>query len=73
MNPPAAFTYKDVSNIFFKTTDCLRFDKSGCFKEDSKYYSITRQGLDAMVYRFIDEMTVFVNLPDQLAYPNHTR
>jgi hypothetical protein len=33
---------------------------------------VTHSGLDAMVVRFIDEMTTFANLPDNLAYVNHT-
>lgn len=36
-------------------------------------YGVTHSGLDAMVVRYMDEMTTFVNLPDELAYPNHTR
>jgi len=36
-------------------------------------YGVTHSGLDAMVVRYIDEMTTFANLPDALAYPNHTR
>lgn len=36
-------------------------------------YGVTHSGLDAMVIRYLDEMTTFSNLPDSLAYPNHTR
>jgi hypothetical protein len=36
-------------------------------------YGVTHSGLDAMVIRYMDEMTTFANLPDSLAYPNHTR
>lgn len=72
-SPAAAFANQDFSNIFFLTTGCLRADQSKCYPESSTYYHITHQGLDAMVYRFIDEMTVFANLPDNMAFPNHTR
>jgi hypothetical protein len=36
-------------DIFFKTTDCLRFDKSTCFPPGDKNYQITHSGLDAQV------------------------
>lgn len=36
-------------------------------------YGVTHSGLDAMVVRYMDEMDTFNNLPDSLAYPNHTR
>lgn len=36
-------------------------------------YGVTHSGLDSMVVRYMDEMNTFANLPDELAYPNHTR
>jgi len=36
-------------------------------------YGITHSGLDAMMMRYLEEMTTFVNLPNKLAYPNATR
>jgi hypothetical protein len=38
-----------AADIFFKTTDCLRFDKSTCFPPGHKNYQITHSGLDAQV------------------------
>jgi hypothetical protein len=35
--PAAAFANQEFSNIFFKTTECLRADKSSCFPETSPW------------------------------------
>jgi hypothetical protein len=70
--PPAAFASKAFSELFFTSKACLRTDQSTCFNPDSPYYSITHQGLDAMITRFIDEIHSFAKAPDNLAYPNHT-
>lgn len=72
-SPAAAFSNKEFSNLFFKSTACLRAQQSSCFTEDSPWYAISRGGLDAMVMRFMDQLSVFANLPDSLAYANHTR
>lgn len=37
------------ADIFFKTTDCLRADKSTCYKPGDQHYQITHSGLDAQV------------------------
>jgi len=36
-------------------------------------YDITHAGLDAMVTRYINDMVVFANLPNELAFANHSR
>jgi hypothetical protein len=36
-------------------------------------YDLTHSGLDAQMIRYMQEATVMVNLPDDLAWPNHTR
>lgn len=71
--PAGAFANKEFAHLFFKTTRCLRQDQTGCFKPGTQYYEITHTGLDAMVTRFIEEMTLFSKLPDDLAYTNATR
>jgi hypothetical protein len=71
--PAAAFANEDFSKLFFKTTECLRADKSTCLPKGDPYYDIAHTGLDAMVSRYIDQMTVFAALGNDLAYPNHTR
>eukprot|EP00775_Hariotina_reticulata_P001355 gene1355-1696_t len=70
--PAAAFSNQGFSNIFFKTRTCLRLDKSTCYTPESQWYGITHSGLDAMMMRYLEEMTTFANLPDHLAYPNST-
>eukprot|EP00883_Tetradesmus_obliquus_P002715 jgi/Sobl393_1/12921/SZX78204.1 len=70
--PAAAFANEDFSNLFFKTQACLRADKSTCLPKGDPYYDITHSGLDAMVSRYIDQMTVFAALSNDLAFPNHT-
>jgi hypothetical protein len=35
--PPAAFANDKFSHIFFKTTDCLRVDKSQCYSPSSEW------------------------------------
>eukprot|EP00877_Chromochloris_zofingiensis_P013211 jgi/Chrzof1/8143/UNPLg00190.t1 len=70
--PAGAFANKEFAHLFFKTTRCLRQDQTGCFKPGTQYYEITHTGLDAMVTRFIEEMTLFSKLPDDLAYTNAT-
>jgi hypothetical protein len=37
-----------VCSIFFKTKECLRDDQSSCYTEDSPYYDVTHNGLDAV-------------------------
>jgi hypothetical protein len=49
--PAGAFASADFANLFFKTTQCLRFDLSTCFTQDSKYYDVTHHGLDAIMSR----------------------
>ena len=58
--------------MFFKTKSCLRVDQSPCYNQDSPYYQITHGGLDAMVSRYIDEAKIFADLPDELAFGNHS-
>eukprot|EP00775_Hariotina_reticulata_P009651 gene9651-9811_t len=70
--PAAVFSNELFSNIFFKTSKCLRKDQSTCYPPGSEWYDITHTGLDAQLIRYIEEATVMVNLPDDLAYPNHT-
>uniref|UniRef100_A0A383VUJ6 PAS domain-containing protein n=1 Tax=Tetradesmus obliquus TaxID=3088 RepID=A0A383VUJ6_TETOB len=70
--PAAALTNADVADAFFKTTRCLRKDQSTCYPPDSEWYTITHSGIDAMMNRFLDNMEIFVNLPDELAFVNHT-
>lgn len=38
-----------AADIFFKTTQCLREDTSGCFDKTNENYMITHSGLDAQV------------------------
>eukprot|EP00775_Hariotina_reticulata_P003515 gene3515-3785_t len=70
--PAAAFSNQGFSSIFFKTRGCLRLDKSACYGPGSQWFGITHSGLDAMMMRYLEEMTTFSNLPDNLAYPNAT-
>lgn len=35
-------------------------------------YGVTHSGLDAMVVRYMEEMATFANLPNNLAYVNHS-
>lgn len=37
------------ADIFFKTTECLRLDKSTCYQPGDEMYEITHSGLDAQV------------------------
>jgi hypothetical protein len=55
-----------------RTNECLRNDKSTCFKPDSPFYQITHNGLDAMLDRYADTYEAFANLPAELAFANHT-
>jgi hypothetical protein len=48
---------------------CLLCHTTAC----THRYGVTHSGLDAMVVRYMDEMDTFVNLGDNLAFPNHTR
>ncbi|WIA14495.1 hypothetical protein OEZ85_003017 [Tetradesmus obliquus] len=70
--PAAALSNGDVADTFFKTNRCLRKDQSTCFKPGSEYYSVTHSGIDAMMNAYIDKMEIFANLPDDLAFGNHT-
>lgn len=36
-------------------------------------YDITHSGLDAMVTRYLNDMVVFANLPNEIAFANHSR
>jgi hypothetical protein len=49
--PAGAFASAEFAHLFFKTTDCLRFDQSTCFTKDSKYHDVTHHGLDAIMSR----------------------
>ncbi|KAF8055488.1 tmcC [Scenedesmus sp. PABB004] len=49
--PAAAFVNSEFSNIFFKTSACLRHDASLCYAPGSPWYDITHAGLDAMALR----------------------
>eukprot|EP00775_Hariotina_reticulata_P009112 gene9112-9281_t len=70
--PAAAFSNPAFSNIFFKTTECLRLDQSTCFQPGSPWYDITHSGLDAMATRYLNDMVVFANLPNEIAFANHS-
>eukprot|EP00775_Hariotina_reticulata_P007054 gene7054-7268_t len=70
--PAAAFSERQISNLFFKATNCLRQDQSTCYPPDSDLYAITHSGLDALVIAYIAQTIQFANLPDSLAYANHT-
>jgi hypothetical protein len=70
--PASAFQNAQLAHVFFKTKNCLRLDPITCYNEDSHYYQITHSGLDAMVSRYMDEAQIFADLPEELAFGNHS-
>jgi hypothetical protein len=71
--PAAAFADSSFSDLFFKTTECLRADKSSCYPPGNTYYDITHHGLDAMMQRYMQEIDILNKVPDEFLWPNHTR
>eukprot|EP00878_Enallax_costatus_P025839 GHUV01027676.1.p1 GENE.GHUV01027676.1~~GHUV01027676.1.p1 ORF type:complete len:1421 (+),score=378.88 GHUV01027676.1:621-4883(+) len=62
--PASAFADLAISNLFFRTTACLRVDQSGCHNDPADpFYQITHSGLDAQINRYIEEMLRFASLP----------
>ena len=43
--------------LFFDTDECLRDDQT-CVPSDSPFYPITRNGLDALVMRLVEESMI---------------
>ncbi|WIA17635.1 hypothetical protein OEZ85_014441 [Tetradesmus obliquus] len=51
----AVFQNADLAHVFFRTTDCLRKDQAGCYPVGHPFYDVSRNGLDAMATRFMQE------------------
>jgi hypothetical protein len=49
--PAGAFANADFAHLFFKTTDCLRTDKSSCYPEGHYLHDVTHHGLDSIMIR----------------------
>jgi hypothetical protein len=47
--PASVFADEAVASFFFKTKQCLRKDKSTCFKPGDEWYDVTHSGLDVQV------------------------
>ncbi|GBF95600.1 hypothetical protein Rsub_08582 [Raphidocelis subcapitata] len=59
--PAGVFSSQAVANLFFKTTSCLRDDKTACFKPGHEYYEHTHSGLDIMIQGFMDAYAALAN------------
>mmetsp|Transcript_27632 Transcript_27632/g.60501 ORF Transcript_27632/g.60501 Transcript_27632/m.60501 type:complete len:2143 (+) Transcript_27632:192-6620(+) len=56
--PASAFESSTFSYNFFKSKECMRWDKSTCFDQSSEYYEVTHNGLDTMFRRVVSELTL---------------
>ena len=54
------------------TNSCLRNQQDSCYQPGDEFYDISHNGLDAMLTRWMDTYEAFANLPDELAFANHT-
>src|SRR5690349_20804616 len=65
--PASSFADSKITNLFFRTTDCLRVDKSGCHNDPADpFYQITHTGLDAQVSRGVQSFLIV--FPMELRY-----
>lgn len=71
--PASVFADARVNELFFKTTACLRIDQTQCWPPGHPYYQVTRQGLNAMVTRFLAEAKLVNSMTDELTFPAHPR
>ncbi|KAG2486663.1 hypothetical protein HYH03_014719 [Edaphochlamys debaryana] len=69
--PAGTFQSTDFANSFFKSKECMRYDKNACFQPGSIYYEATHNGLDAMVRRTITELRLlYLDADEDVAYDN---
>ncbi|GAX73197.1 hypothetical protein CEUSTIGMA_g650.t1 [Chlamydomonas eustigma] len=67
-SPASTFVSASFSDLFFVDNECFRFNQSSCYTVNSTWYEATHHGLNSMMIRVLDELTLLT----QDANPNIT-
>ncbi len=59
-SPAASFISPAFSDMFFKSDICFRFNQSTCYLPNSTWYQATRNGLNSMMMRCLEELSLLI-------------
>ncbi len=69
-SPAASFISPAFSDAFFKSDICFRFNQSTCYLPNSTWYQATRNGLNSMMMRCLEELSLLIQ--DDNSVVNYT-